>query len=185
MFGSPRQGGNTDILLKEFVRGCEEAGADVETIRLANLDVTGCMACGGCEAEGHCVIDDDMHEVYTAVDRCNLVVIASPVFFYNAPAQAKAVIDRSQAQWSRKYILKKDRPPGGPARKGFFIGVGATKGKRLFEGICLTMRYFFDAIDVSYEGDLLFRDMDAAGDIRNHPTALQEAYDAGVKFASS
>ena len=98
---------------------------------------------------------------------------------------AKAVIDRSQAQWSRKYVLKQKGPLGDSPRKGFFIGVGATKGKRLFEGTCLTIRYFFDAIDVPYDGELLFRGADEAGDIRNHPTALQEAYDAGVRFASA
>ncbi len=188
LFGSARKGGNSDILLEEFLRGCEDAGAEVERIHLARLQTRGCLACGGCEKDGRCVVDDDMKEVYDALERCSLVVIASPIYFYNVPAQAKAVIDRSQALWSKKYILnkgKKSAPAEGPSRKGFFIAVGATKGKKIFEGVCLTIKYFFDAIDVPYTGELLYREVDAKGDIRKHPEAMKECYDAGTRFVSA
>jgi len=185
LFGSARKGGNSDILLEEFLRGCEDAGAEVERIHLNKLQVSGCLACGGCEKDGHCVVKDDMSQVYDSLERCNLVVIAAPIYFYSVPAQAKAVIDRSQALWSRKYILKKSGPEGGAPKKGFFIAVGATRGKKIFEGVCLTVKYFFDAIDVPYTGELLYRGVDAKGDIRKHPEALQECYDAGTRFVSA
>jgi len=188
LFCSSRRGGNSDLLLEEFLRGCEAAGARVERFYAPKLKMTGCRACGGCDETGTCVVQDEMKEFYDALERSSRVVLASPIYFYNVPAQAKAVIDRSQAFWSRKYLMKKPQDPRGdraPARKGFFIAVGATRGKRIFEGVCLTVRYFFDAIDASYDGELLYKGFDAKGDVRGHPTAFQECFEAGRRFASS
>jgi len=182
---SSRRGGNTDLLLDEFLRGCEDAGARAERIYVSDLTLSGCRACGGCDKTGRCVVEDGMQAVYESLERNRLVVLASPIYFYSVPAQAKAVIDRSQAFWARKYLVTEGaREKKPPVRKGFFLSVGATRGKRMFEGVCLTIRYFFDAIDASYEGELLYRGSDGKGDIRSHPTALKECYEAGVKFAS-
>ena len=135
-FGSPRKGGNTDILLEEFLRGCQEQGASCERIRVTRLQVGGCKGCDGCEKTGRCVVEDDMQAVYEALERSDRIVMAAPIYFYNVPAQAKAVIDRTQALWSRKYIREETGRGSAatPDRRGFFIGVGATRGKRLFEG---------------------------------------------------
>jgi len=187
LYGSPRKGGNTDILLDEFLRGCEEKGATCERIRVARLQVGGCRGCGGCERTGRCVVEDDMQAVYEALEKSDRVVLAAPIYFYNVPAQVKAVIDRTQALWTRKYIREEagHGAAAGPARKGFFIGVGATRGKRLFDGTLQTMRYFFDAIDVEYAGTLVYGEVDEKGAIRNHPTAMKECFEAGSKFVSS
>jgi multimeric flavodoxin WrbA len=114
--------------------------------------------------------------------------MAAPIYFYNVPAQAKAVIDRSQTLWTRKYMGGQEATSGSvlkPDRKGFFIGVGATRGKRLFDGTIQTMRYFFDAVDVEYAGTLVYGEVDEKGAIREHPTAMKECFEAGLKFASS
>jgi len=185
---SSRRGGNTDILLDEFLRGAGDAGIRAERIYVSNLKLSGCRACGGCDKTGRCVVEDGMQAVYASLERNRFVVLASPIYFYSVPAQAKAVIDRSQAFWARKYLLGKVEGGGRktpPARKGFFISVGATRGKRMFEGVCLTIRYFFDAVDASYEGELLYRGSDGKGDIRGHPSALKECYEAGKQFAST
>ena len=128
-----------------------------------------------------------MKPVYQALDRCDCVVLASPIYFYNVTAQAKLVIDRSQALWSRKYLAKEKAPDekGDPGRKGFFIAVGATRGKRMFEGVRLTVRYFFDAIDVEYAGELFYWGVDEKGAIRSHEKAMKECYDAGLHFVQS
>jgi len=186
LFGSPRRGGNTDLLLGEFLRGCEAAGAVTERLVLSKLKLSGCVGCGGCSRTGSCVVQDEMQPVYEALDRCSRIVLACPVYFYNVPAQAKAVIDRSQALWSRKYLT--GRAGGASARvagrKGFLLAAGATRGKRLFEGLRLTARYFFDAIDVEYAGELLYEGVDEKGDVRQHPTALEECYRAGLALVS-
>lgn len=188
MFGSPRKGGNTDILLEEFIRGCGDQGASCECLRLCDLQVDGCKGCGGCEKKGRCVFKDDMDIVYEALGRSDRVVMAAPIYFYNVPAQAKAVIDRSQALWTRKYVRPETvagpPPVTGADRRGFFIGVGATRGKRLFDGTLYTIRYFFDAIDVKYAGSLLYGEVDEKGAIRNHPTAMKECYEAGIQFVA-
>ena len=82
--------------------------------------------------------------------------IASPIFFYNMTAQLKAVIDRCQTFWARKYKLKL-KDPGANMRRGFLLSVGATRGKNLFEGLHLTAQYFFDAIWANYDGNLTYR----------------------------
>jgi multimeric flavodoxin WrbA len=187
LYGSPRKGGNTDILLDEFLRGCEKKGATCERIRVAPLKISGCTGCGGCEKTGRCVVEDDMQTLYEPLEKSRCVVLAAPIYFYNVPAQAKAVIDRTQALWTRKYIRQEAGPgsAAGPDRRGFFIGVGATRGKRLFDGTIQTMRYFFDAIDVEYSGTLVYGEVDEKGAVRNHPTAVKECFESGLKFASS
>jgi len=128
-------------------------------------------------------VEDDMQGVYESLVRSDRIVMASPIYFYNVPAQAKAVIDRTQALWTRKYLRKESG--GGAAgrqRKGFFLGVGATRGKRLFEGTLQTIRYFFDAVDVEHAGSLVYGEVDEKGAIRRHPTAMKECYEAGLKF---
>ena len=96
-------------------------------------------------------------------------------------AQAKALIDRSQALWARKYVLKQ-KPPNG-TRKGAFIAVGATKGDKLFEGSILTVRYFFNTIGVKYSDELLIRGVDKKGEIKEHVTALRAAFELGERLA--
>jgi hypothetical protein len=89
--------------------------------------------------------------------------------FYSFPSQAKAVIDRAQLFFNQKY--KRKEPVRSKPCKGFLISCGATKGAKLFDGACLTMKYWFDALDVHYEADALLRGIDAPGEIRNHPEA--------------
>jgi multimeric flavodoxin WrbA len=133
------------------------------------------------------VVEDGMQAVYEALDRSDRIVMAAPIYFYNVPAQAKAVIDRTQALWSSKYSREEieERSGVAPDRKGFFIGVGATRGKRLFDGTLYTMRYFFDAIDAEYVGTLVYGEVDEKGAIRDHPTAMRECYESGAEFAST
>ena len=133
------------------------------------------------------MVEDGMGPVYEALERSDRIVMAAPVYFYNVPAQAKAVIDRTQALWSRKYLREETGGRSGVRadRRGFFIGVGATRGKRLFEGTIYTMRYFFDAIGVEHAGTLVYGEVDGKGAIRDHPTAMQECYEAGLQFASA
>lgn len=178
---SPRQGGNSDILLDEFVRGAREAGAEVTVIFARDLDIQGCVECGGCDETGECVIQDDMDEVYPLLIEAGRVAVAGPVFFYGLPAQGKALVDRCQALWNRNQLDPDLKRPDG---RGFFIGVGATKGQNLFEGLTLTVKYFLDALGLPLTLDTLtFRRIEGKGAIKDHPTALADAYKAGREFA--
>ena len=183
IFGSPRKGGNTDVLLEEALKGAEKEGADVERLHIADFHITPCTECLQCLQKGECVIQDDMQKIYPKLLESDIIILASPIFFYGITAWAKALVDRSQALWARKYILK-DPSLGkeGKRRKGFLISVGGTKGQKVFEGAILTAKYFFDVLNADYVGELVFRNMDAKGDILKQPDALSQAFESGRKL---
>ena len=179
--GSPRIEGNTDTLLDEALRGAESQGAETEKIIVDRLKITPCREYYGCLRDGNCVIRDDMDGIYPRLLEADIVIVASPMFFYSVTAQVKALIDRCQALWARKYVLKQSPPNS--ARKGAFIAVGATKGKQLFDGSILIVRYFFQAIGVKYTDELLVRGVDKRDEIKEHPTALSDAFELGKRLA--
>jgi len=184
IYGSPRDGGNTDLLLAEFVRGAREMNGSVTEIVLRNYTFSPCIECGACDETGICVLQDDMEKIYSCIRDAHVVCLSAPVFFYGFNAGTKAMIDRSQCFWAEKYVLK--RPLSsmrGGKGKGYLISVGATKGQKMFDCVLLTARYFFDAIDMELTQSLLYRQIDAKGVIRNHPTALKEAYELGLSVA--
>jgi multimeric flavodoxin WrbA len=185
ILGSPRKGGNTELLLEEALKGAEAEGAEVERLRLTDYNIIPCKECLACYKDGNCIILDDMAKIYPKLLEADIILLASPIFFYGVTAWAKALIDRCQALWARKYQLK-DPSYGkeGKKRKGFFISVGGTKGQKTFEGAILTAKYFFDVLNAEYAGELGLREVDAKGDVLKHPEALQQAYEAGRKLVS-
>lgn len=171
--GSPRLKGNTSILLAAFLNEAETLGARTHHLDVARKDITPCQECGTCEKKGFCPIDDDMQEIYHLLRQADIIVMATPIFFYGPTAQMKALIDRSQALWARRYVHRLT-DPGRKWRRGFLLALGATKGKNLFEGVSLTAKYFFDAVGASYDGGLTYKQIEGSGDIEKHPTALAE-----------
>lgn len=96
--GSPRKNGNTAALCDSFVQGAEEGGNSVERIFVRNLKVGGCFGCEACRRNGGvCVQQDDMGKIYDAMDKADVIVFSSPVYFYSWTSQMKAVIDRTFA----------------------------------------------------------------------------------------
>ncbi len=187
LFGSPRRGGNTDLLLEEMLKGAQSQEAEIERIFLSDLDISGCRECRSCEATGNCVVQDQMQEIYPRLLEADFIILASPIFFYGVTAQAKRMIDRCQALWARKYILKKSSmgEKETTKRKGWFLSVAGSRGAKVFEGAILTVKYFFDALNVEYAGELTFRGIDAKEAIKKHPSALKEAFEAGQRLAAS
>ena len=170
--GSPRINGNTHLLSWAWFEAFKEAGGQAEFVPLAQRKITPCLECGGCDETGECILEDDMTEIYTQLAEADTIVLASPIFFYNITSFTQALVERSQACWVGKYRL--GRPLGSKGRTGIFLSLGATKGKRLFEGPQRTIRYFFDAIDATYVGGLFYRGIEARGAIKEHPRALTE-----------
>ena len=186
IYGSPRRKGNTALLLKKAVEGAVEAGAEVEEIVLRDLKMSPCLEIYGCKKNGRCVIQDDFQEVYDKALACQGLMLASPIFFYTVSAHTKTLMERFQSLWVKKYWI--DKAPFGQrefTRKGLFISVGATKGKRLFEGTLLTVRYFFEVLDMELWRSLLYRSLDFEGDVLKYPEYLEEAYKAGIELAHS
>jgi len=183
--GSPRRGGNTDILLSEVLKGAASKGVEVKTIILSELDFVTCKHCDGCLKEGNCVVQDDMQMIYRELGDADRIVLASPIQFMGVTAHMKAMIDRCQALWVRKYILKVlPLGDGQKERKGLFIAVGGTKLTNLFEPALVMIKTLFRLLDITYAGDLLFKGVDEKGAINNHPDALQQAFLAGQRLVS-
>ncbi|MFC2038680.1 flavodoxin family protein [Chloroflexota bacterium] len=182
--GSPRRGGNTDTLLAELMKGAESKGADARTISINKLNISPCQHCDACLKAGECVIKDDMQDIYREFGQADVIVLASPIQFMMITAPMKAMIDRFQSRWARKYVLK--IPPLGDERKrkGFFIATGGTKLKNLFEPSLVVVKTFFRIIDVEYAGELVFSDVDEKGAINNHPDYLQQAFTAGEQLVT-
>jgi len=183
IYGSPREGGNTDVLLDNVLKGVESKGADIRRIYVRDLKVSGCRACDGCAKTGICVVKDDMQELYPLLENAKVVILASPIFFYGVTSQIKSLIDRGQAMWARKRLKEKNEKLGTQAMgKGYLIAVGATKGKNLFECAKLVAKYYFDALNMTYEDGLFFRGMESIDAADKNPEALQQAYEFGEKI---
>jgi multimeric flavodoxin WrbA len=186
IYGSPRRKGNTAMLLHQAAKGARECGAQVEEVVLRDLKMSPCLEIYSCKNTGRCVIQDDFQKVYDQILSSHGILLASPVFFYAVSAHTKILMDRCQSLWVRKYWLKDVLPEAIPTkRKGLFISVGATKGRKLFDGSLLTVRYYFESIDCELWRSLLYRSLDFEGDVLTHPEYLEEAYRAGRELCEA
>jgi multimeric flavodoxin WrbA len=177
LLGSARKGGNSDVLLENVIGGIRSGDSDVEveTIRLSSLNIKPCLNCGGCDSEGICVQKDDMQDLYDKLLTYDIILLSSPIYFMGVSAWAKAIIDRCQALWVRKYQLKLLPKKSRAERKGVFLSVSGMKKPTVFDGAKLTVQSFFATIHVTYLGNLLYSNIDAKGDLAKHPTAINEA----------
>jgi multimeric flavodoxin WrbA len=184
--GSPRRGGNTDTLLARFMEGAASQCAEVKILRVCDLKIRGCLHCDACLDRGQCRIQDEMQMVYQELEAMDRLVIASPLQFMSVPSELKALIDRCQALWARKYVLKVPPLLDKRERKGFLISVGGRRTiPNLFDAEIVTIKTLFRNMDVAYAGDILLPGIDAKGDILKHPEFLDQAFTAGQKFAGS
>ncbi len=186
VYGSPRRKGNTATLLKKAVNGAQDGGARVEEIVLRDLKMSPCLEIYGCNKAGECMLKDDFQKARDLILASQGLILASPVFFYTVSAHTKILMDRFQSLWVKKYWVEQNRRDQQTFnRKGLFIAAGATKGKKLFDGILLSLKYFFEVIDMELWKALLYRGLDFEGDVLKHPQYLDEAYQAGKEFAEA
>lgn len=181
--GSPRKNGNTETLLKEVIRGIEESAHTVETFYLNTMNIRACQDCGGCNETGKCILRDDMDRVTEAIRACDRIILASPIFFFSLSAQAKLMIDRCQSIWCEKYLLKKSIEAGKFGRKGLLVMVGGMKKDIGIHCGEACAKAFFRTVSVPEHETIYYLGIDAKGDILNHPTAMQDAFEAGKRLA--
>lgn len=181
----PRRDGNSDLLLKEALAGAAAAGAETEYLSLRGMKIGPCVECNACYKTGCCRIQDDYQSVFAKLLSVDRLVFASPIFFMAVCAQGKLLIDRNQCLWSRKYVLKQPLFPDLDVdRRALVIAVGGSRSKRMFESVYFTMKYYFDVLDMSYHSNLFVNGVDEKGEIREHPTAMQEALRLGGDLVS-
>jgi len=186
IYGSPRRRGNTATLLKQAVAGAREAGARVEEIVLRDLKLSPCLEIYSCKQDGECRIHDDFQKVRTLVLASGGLMLASPIFYYAVSAHTKILMDRFHSLWVKKHWAAQGRDLSPAARrKGLFISAGATRGERLFEGALLSVRYFFDTLDMDLWRSLLYRGLEHEGEAQQHPDYLNEAHRTGRELAQA
>ena len=158
--GSPRLKGNSFILSDEFARGAEEAGYQVEKVAVARKKVGGCLGCNACyRNNGVCVQKDDMEEIREKMLEADVIVLASPIYFYSMTAQLKAVIDRTYAFFSQL------------TGKTFCFIISCASGLYLL---------WPDSVE---GGVVLGTGVNDPGDVRNSP-AMEQAYQMGRSLAN-
>ena len=166
--GSPRKNGNSDLLCNEFAKGAQEAGHEVEKIRVAEKKIGYCLACYACKETGICAIKDDMAEVLQKMIEADVLVLASPVYFYSIDAQLKALIDRTVARW----LEVKDK-------EFYYIVTAADEELASAETTLACFRGYADCVEGAKEMGVI-RGMGTyeKGEIQDHP-AMNEAYEMG------
>ncbi len=172
------------MLLERALEGAAEAdpSAEKRNLVLNELKLAPCQNCGFCEKWGHCRFaeSDDMKGIYELLDESDRFVIASPIYFASISAQLKIMIDRCQAIWSRKYLLKQGHP--NPDRKALFLCCCGFKHDRFFRCARRVIAAWCAVLDIKLSRELFYPAIDAAGDIEKHPTALADAFEAGKQL---
>lgn len=168
--GSPRKGGNSDILCDEFMRGAAESGNAVKKIRVAEKNVGYCRACYACrKSGGTCAIKDDMAEILEEMIQADVIVLASPVYFYSVDAQLKAVIDRTVARW----LDVKNK-------EFYYIMTAADDSEAAMETTLACFRGYADCVEGATERGVIYgTGVYEKGEIRHSP-AMEQAYRAGL-----
>jgi FMN-dependent NADH-azoreductase len=128
-----------------------------------------------------------MQQIYQKLLAADRLILAAPIFSMNLNAQAKALIDRSQRFWSTKFILK--RPviadaAARPKRTGIFLSACGTAFPDMFDCAVKVVRYYFNMLEIKYDAGHFYWQIDAPGAIINHPTALQDVFEAGRRLVS-
>lgn len=165
---SPRKGGNSDLLCDQFVLGAREAGHQVEKIVLRDKNIRYCTGCGACYASGTCVQQDDMAGMLEKILAADVIVMATPVYFYTMNAQMKTLIDRTVARYTA--ISNKEF---------YFIVAAADSSKQAMERTLEGFRGFTSCLSGAHEKGVVYgTGAWKVGDI-NGSKAMQEAYAMG------
>ena len=179
--GSPRIGGNTDILLDRALDGARSVGAKTEKVILNSLKFFACQECENIKDDGSCIIEDEMQALYKKIEDTDALILASPVFFGSLSAQTKMMIDRFQCAWRTKHILGKEVFK--KKKVGAFISVEASDRNDFFDNSKSIVKNLFATINVAYKEELFCPGVNRMGDVFKYPDFLKKAYELGYKIA--
>lgn len=166
--GSPRKNGNSDILCDEFMRGAIESGNSVEKIRVAEQNISYCKACYACKGTGSCIIKDDMAQILQKMIDADVIVLASPVYFYSIDAQLKALIDRTVARWLE--VKNKEF---------YYIMTAADEERESMDTTLACFRGYADCVEGAKEMGVIYgTGAYEKGEIRNS-NCMKQSYEMG------
>ncbi len=181
--GSPHRHGNTETLLDSFLEGARSAGASTEKVVLRDLDYAPCRGCNSCHKNGECVVKDDAIALFEKILSSDCLAVASPIYTMGITAELKGFIDRQQYLWARKFILKTLYFSDDHIKrhKGIFISTAGLGWENVFDGAFPVITALFNTTGFEYYDNMIANDMDRYNGIKNHPTALKEAFEKGQK----
>jgi multimeric flavodoxin WrbA len=184
--GSPHRHGNTEVLLDRFLEGAQAAGAQVEKVVLKDLDYTPCRGCNACHKDGNCIVKDAAPPLFDRMMAADCVVVASPIYSMGITAQLKGFIDRGQYLWARRFVTKTlEFSPEHLARhKGIFISTAGQNWDHVFDGAYPSLTALFHDAGFDYYDNIVANNMDTWKGIKNHPTALDEAFRKGQQVVA-
>lgn len=169
---SPRKGGNSEILAAFFARGAQDAGHSVETIYLREKKFDFCKGCLACHKIGHCVIDDDAIEVAAKMHDADILVFATPIYYYNVSGQLKTILDRANPLYGSGYAFT----------KAYLLAAASEDAPDVVEGAVKTVQGWVDCFGRCTLADTIFAGgVSGVGEIAGHP-ALEKAYQIGKKL---
>ena len=170
--GSPRKGGNSDLLCDAFMKGAQESGNQVEKVFIRSKKIAPCNACYFCkQSGGQCAIKDDMAEILDKIQAADVIVMASPVYFYSIDSQMKAVIDRSVARWTNI-----------PNKEFYYNMTAAEDSSDVMDCTLECFRGFARCLDGAREMGVIWgKGVYEAGAIKEMPV-MQEAYEMGKQI---
>ena len=179
--GSPHRHGNTETLLDSFLDGTKTAGASVEKVVLRDLDYSPCRGCNACHKTGECIVKDDAITLFDKILKADAIAVASPIYSMGITAELKGLIDRGQYLWARKFILKTLYFPNEHivSHKGFFISTAGLSWDNVFDAAFPAITAFFNGVGFEYYDNIIANNMDQFKGIKNHPTALRDAFEKG------
>ena len=172
LVGSVRKNGNTDLLVQSFTEGASKNN-DVKVVSVADYKIHPCIGCNSCfTSEGNrCFQNDDMPKVYEKLKKADILVIASPVYFYGISAQLKAIVDRLHTPMRNDFNIKKLA----------LILVGAATLPELFDSIRIQYQLVLNFFHLEDAGMVLVRGAKDKGDVKNSD-GLKNAYELGLSI---
>jgi multimeric flavodoxin WrbA len=174
--GSPRKGGNTDILLSKIAEGARSAGPEVETIHLGELQVRECDGCHACWRGRVCSKDDDMREVYPKIAASDLIVFGTPVYWYGPTALMKAFIDRFV------YFNCEQNRPQVRGKRAAVAAVLEEDREATWKPVIEFFENSLSYLEMTLAGTIVVPGVGAKGAIRQKPERLEEALHLGAKL---
>ena len=170
---SPRKGGNSETLAASFAKGAGEAGHKVETVYLREKNYGFCKGCLACLKVGHCVIDDDAVEIAARMHDADVLVFATPVYYYSVSGQLKTMLDRANPLFDSDYAFT----------KAYLLATAAEDGADTVEGTIKAVQGWGDCFETAQlKGLVAGGGIGDANDAANHADAMKKAYELGLSL---
>ena len=167
--GSPRKNRNCYNISKEIACKLENQNISYEIFNIYDMNIEYCTACGFCDKTGYCKFKDDMEPMYSKFDKAKGTIVISPVHFDCISAKIKTLVDRTQAIYASKYILKKPSIDRLKKRVGMYIAIGgSTPYKTQFQGGQIVMDFFFKSINTKLKYNFYMNNSDETSFIENN-----------------